>query len=110
MCLPDCMNIPHPFINCVLVFPNHYVKKGKEDGNVWALGELSKCTQLDGDPSKWPGGLELMTKTEKLLDGIFKRDQQVSMLLGLGLILDAGGHGTVIVDGPPGEGAWSNAS
>ena len=106
MCFPDVMKFSHPFMNCVLVFPNHYGKRGKLDGNVWALGELRKCKVLDGDPSSWPGGPELMEATEKLLDGIFHRGQHVSMLRGLGSILD---HRTTIVDGPPVEGAWSNA-
>lgn len=94
-------------IDCVLFWANHHVDQGKKDGNVWMLGQWSKCHVLDGPPSTWPGGEKAMRSTEKLLDGIFKRGDHVTMLMGLGMMLDAGSPGCAIIDGP-GEGAWRN--
>jgi hypothetical protein len=94
-------------IDCVLFWANHHVDKGKKDGNVWMLGQWSKCTVLDGPPEAWPGGEKAMKSTEKLLDGIFEKGDHVTMLTGLGMMLDAGSPGCAIIDGP-GEGAWRN--
>jgi hypothetical protein len=108
MCMKDCMNVTDASgMDCVLFWANHHVDQGKKDGNVWMLGQWSKCQVLDGPPSAWPGGEKAMRSTEKLLDGIFKRGDHVTMLMGLGMMLDAGSPGCAIIDGP-GEGAWRN--
>jgi len=96
-------------IDCVLFWANHHVDKGKTDGNVWMLGQWSKCTVLDGPAEAWPGGEKAMKSTEQLLDHIFRNGQHVTMLMGLGMLLDGGSPDTAIIDGP-GEGAWRTAA
>jgi hypothetical protein len=45
MCMKDCMKITGASgIDCVLFWANHHVHQGKKDGNVWMLGQWSKCT------------------------------------------------------------------
>jgi hypothetical protein len=108
MCLPTGLKptTTNAFeIDCVLFWANHHVDKGKMDGNVWMLGQWSKCTVLDGPPEAWPGGEKAMKSTEKLLDHIFEKGEHVTMLMGLGMMLDAGSPATAVIDGT-GEGAW----
>ncbi len=110
MCLKDCMKINEASgMDCVLFWANHHVDKGKTDGNVWMLGQWSKCQVLDGPPSAWPGGEKAMRSTEKLLDGIFKKGDHVTKLMGLGMMMDVGSPGCAIIDGP-GEGAWKSSA
>jgi len=112
MCMKDCMNTDAAGMSgmdCVLFWANHHMDQGKQDGNVWMLGQWSKCTVLDGPPSAWPGGKKAMISTEKLLDGIFKRGDHVTMLMGLSVMIDAGSTDCAIIDGG-GEGAWCLSS
>jgi|APGre2960657373_1045057.scaffolds.fasta_scaffold83165_1 hypothetical protein len=106
MAIKDCMKFPDDSgVDCVLFWANHHVDSGKKDGNVWILGEWSKCNVLHGPRSAWPGGKKAMKSTEKLLNDIFKKGNHVTVLMALDLLMKAGGTGTSIIDGK-GEGGW----
>ena len=106
MCMKDCMKITGASgIDCVLFWANHNVHLGKKDGNVWMLDQWSKCTVLHGPAAAWPGGVQAMRSTEKLLDGIFQKGDHVTMLIGLGEMMKHDNPCCAIIDGV-GEGAW----
>ena len=107
LCMKDCMTgVDGAGMDCVLFWPNHRAKTGKTDGNVWMLGQWSKCQVLTGPPAAWPGGKKAMKVAEKLLDGIFAKGDHVTVLMSLGMLMTAGTPGTAVIDGA-GEGAWA---
>jgi hypothetical protein len=72
LCMKDCMNVTDDSgIDCLLFWPNHDVDKGKQDGNVWMLGQSSKCKIVRGPKwQTWPGGTKGKEMAEKVLDSI----------------------------------------
>ena len=111
-----CMRMKHCMqfedgsgVDCVLFWANPHVDSRKKDGNVWMLGECSKCKKLDGPKHEWPGGEQAKKSTERLLIKLFKKRTHVQILLMLELLMQSGATGTAVIDGEEST-VWSNAA
>jgi hypothetical protein len=111
LCMKDCMNVTDDSgVDCLLFWPNHDVDKGKQDGNVWMLGQSSKCKIIRGPKwQTWPGGTKGKEMAEKVLDSIFAQGRHVPVCRCLSMLMTEGKTGTAVVDGK-GEGAWRKAA